>query len=251
MIAMARAANIRPAQISVSANDDVIPDELIWLEGEQTYIACAFYTENYRPQVMSLRSSLQAHRINHFLKRYDHAGTWEKTTRIKPVFLSLCMDRFPDKDVLYVDADAVVRCRMDFLDTVTSDVSLCFLSKTVRNRLTLRASAGTVFIRNTDGGRKFVSLWSAASSRCKPLADDEDLIAASLPAMEGVSISVLPASYYKVFDSKKLISPVIEHFQASRSQFKWTKAMKIAKRYATALLGLTTAGLVMWVALRG
>jgi hypothetical protein len=106
----------------------------------------------------------------------------------------------------------------------------------------LRISGGTVFIRNTPGGRRFAELWKSAEKNCSTLTLDEDMIYMAFHDMAGVSIAVLPPSYYKIFD-KPGVEPVIEHFQASRGQFKWRRVIRKAKRIGKALL--VAAGLVV------
>ena len=103
-----------------------LPEEYAWLDGGQSYIVCAFYTPNYLEQITSLKRSLEAQGISHFLKRYERAATWEATTRLKPVFVDHCLEKFPDKDVLYLDADAVVRKPLQFFDGQQADISLLF-----------------------------------------------------------------------------------------------------------------------------
>lgn len=210
---------------------EALPKEYTWLEGGQSYVVCAFYTPNYLPQLLSLKRSLEAHGINHFFKRYERLPTWEQNTRLKPVFVDYCLGHFPNKDILYLDADAVVRKPLDFFSNVSADVSLLFHPKKLGSTHFLRISAGTVFIRNTEGGRRFAQLWKGAESRCSRLTLDEDMVYMAFEDLAGVSIAVLPPSYYKIFD-KPGEEPVIEHFQASRGQFKWRRVIRKARRIA-------------------
>jgi H+/Cl- antiporter ClcA len=54
-----------------------------------------------------------------------------------------------------------------------------------------------------------------------------------LPKLAGVSFTALPQSYTKIFDGPG-VNPIIEHFQASRRQFKWRRAIR--KTWQTAIL---------------
>ncbi|MEM9357214.1 MAG: hypothetical protein AAGB04_13475 [Pseudomonadota bacterium] len=223
-----------------------LPEEYSWLEGGQPYIACAFYTPNYLEQITSLKRSLEAQGINHYFKLFQRAATWEATTRLKPVFVNHCIEKFGDKDILYLDADAVVRRPLTFFDGLQADVSLLFHPTKVYNTHYLRISAGTVFIKNSEGGRRFARLWKDAEQHCKPLTVDEDMIYMAFEDMAGVSVVVLPPTYYKIFD-KPGAEPVIEHFQASRQQFKWRRLIRRAKRIGLIAGGVALAGLIWWV----
>jgi hypothetical protein len=219
---------------------DALPPELTWLEGGQSYVACAFYTPNYLPVVLSLKASLDKFGINYFLKCVERKTTWEATTRLKPVFVAECLRRFPDRDILYLDADAVVRQPLDFIATIKSDVGMLFHPNKYAGRLVLRISAGTVFVRNTPGGRKFADAWKAQEAKAGVATVDEDMIYQAWPELEGVSITVMPLPYYKVFDSPGG-GAVIEHFQASRSQTKIRKSI----RRTMQLAGWAVGGVIL------
>jgi hypothetical protein len=215
-------------------HQETLSDETLWLKGGQQYVVCAFYTPNYIEQVLSLKASLDALGINYFLKRYERAATWEATTRLKPVFVDHCMARFPKHDVLYLDADAVVRKEPVFFNTVTSDVCLLFNPVKPAKTHYLRIAAGTLLVRNTAGGRRFAAAWKAEEANASMLSLDEDLIYMAIPKLEGVSFTALPQSYTKIFD-KPGADPVIEHFQASRGQFKWRRVIRKARRIGVAV----------------
>jgi hypothetical protein len=216
------------------SGEATLPEEYAWLDGGQRYIACAFYTQNYLPQVLSLKASLEAHGVNHYFKLYERAATWEATTRLKAVFVDHCLKKFPDKDILYVDADAVMRQLPKFVETVTSDLAILFHPKKSPRSPTMRISLGTFYIRNTPGGRRFAELWAAQEANAAYLTCDDDMIINVFDQLVGVSMTVLPQTYYKIFD-KPGEEPVFEHFQASRGQFKWRRVIKKAKRRLTLL----------------
>jgi hypothetical protein len=231
---------------TAEAAPQVLADETLSLTGRQGYIVCAFYTPNYLEQVLSLKASLDALGLSYFLKRYDRAASWEATTRIKPVFVDHCMSRFPQFDVLYLDADAVVRKEPTFFDTVTTDV--CLFMNPVKPAKThfIRIAAGTLLVRNTEGGRRFARAWKAEEANASMLSLDEDLIYMALPKLEGVSFTALPQIYTKIFD-KPGAEPVIEHFQASRTQFKWRRVIRRARRLVVALGIVAALLLAYWL----
>lgn len=159
------------------------------------------------------------------------------------------MKKFPGQDVLYLDADAVVRRPLGFFDHVTADVSFLLAPKRKHNRNYLRLSAGTVFIRATPGGHRFVEVWESANSQSTVLMHDEDMLHRVFPKLAGISIALLPVEYAKIFD-EPCENTAIEQFQASRGQLKPSyalrKARKIALVGAAALIGLAFAG---WLAM--
>jgi len=52
---------------------------------------------------------------------------------------------------------------------------------------------------------------------------------------EGLSFTILPASYIKIFD-ESTAEPVIEHYQASRGVFNWSRGLRKATQLTYYLL---------------
>jgi hypothetical protein len=224
--------------------------EHAWLEGGQSYVACAFYTPNYLPQLLSLKASLEAFGINHYFKLYDRAATWEATTRIKAQFVKHCLEKFPGRDVLYVDADAVLRQQPTFIDTIKTDMGLLFHPVKARRHPMMRISLGTFFIRNTEGGRKFATLWAGQESKAQLTTCDDDMIIAVFDQLTNVSITVLPRTYYKVFDQPGE-DPVFEHFQASRGEVKIRNTVRKTLQKTAWAVGILAVGYLVWRVSRG
>ena len=79
---------------------------------------------------------------------------------------------------------------------------------------------------------------------------DEDLVYMAFADMAGVSITVLPPDYYKIFDAPGT-DPTIEHFQASRGQFKIRKTMRRTLQLAGWAVGGVALAYLTWRFSRG
>ena len=244
----ARTAPLRPTQGPENVEQGSLADECVSFEGPSDVIACAFYTDNYLPQVHALRHSLKSHKLRFFLKRVARQSTWEATTRLKAAFVRDCLARFTNSHILYLDADSVLRKNPDFLATVKTDVAFCVFNKPIRGKHCLQLSGGTIYVRNTEGGRRFAHEWAETAQHCGQFATDEDMIHMAFGRLEGLTLTVLPMAFYKVFDNKRAQEPIVEHFQASRSQFKISKAVRRVKRVSVAVgivSLLTFAGILL------
>jgi hypothetical protein len=228
----------------VRQHDEPLPHECAWLGGGQSYVVCAFYTDNYLPRAMALKASLEAQRTNYYLKRYDSKGSWAATTRLKPSFIRHCLERFPQLDTVYVDADSIVRRPLTFIDRISTDVGLWLHSRKRKGRWYLRISAGVVYVRNSEAGRRFVQGWMNPKLDRGALAVDEDMLQAAFGEFEGLSITVLPAACLKIFDETES-EPIIEHFQASRGEFNWRRVIRKSRQVAT-YLGATASVALIW-----
>ncbi|CPR15716.1 conserved protein of unknown function [Candidatus Filomicrobium marinum] len=225
---------------------NTLPTEVTSLHGGQRYVVCAFYTPSYLENVLRLKASLERLGLNYHLKCVEYKGSWEATTRLKPSFVVDCLNKFPDHDVLYLDADAVVNEKPVFFDTVTTDVALLFAPTKRARKPLLSLAAGTLYIRNTLGGRKFAEHWRNQESRSGLLTLDEDMIYMAFPNFEGITFTALPRAYSKIFDSEGP-DAVIEHFQASRTQFKLSRLLRKGERavvIASAVLVLAIIAII-------
>lgn len=247
MIPMTQQRNVVLSVVpTVDERSETLPTEITSLSGGQRYVVCAFYTPSYLDSVLRLKASLDSLGLNYHLKCVEYKGTWEATTRLKPSFVVDCLNKFPDYDVLYLDADAVVNERPAFFDTVTTDVALLFSPAKRHRKPLLSIAAGTLYIRNTPGGRKFAKYWRDQESRTGLLTLDEDMIYMAFPSFEGITFTALPRAYSKIFDSDGP-DAVIEHFQASRAQFKLSRLLRKGQRavvVASAMLVLAIISLI-------
>ena len=223
-----------------------LPNEHSWLDGGQGYVVCAFYTPNYLPQILTLKASLEALGLNHYLKRYEVRGGWEANTRIKAEFVADALKRFPKHDVVYLDADAIVRQPLKLFETATADVTMLFDYRRRGKLNMLRIAAGTLLVRNTPGGRRFAERWADEAAKAGALDLDEDLIYRMFPTLQDVTFAVLPRPYSKIFDAPG-VDPVVEHFQASRGQFKWRRFARRARQVGTVVGAIALAGFVWWL----
>jgi hypothetical protein len=215
-------------QFNTIAVDGELAPECNWLDGGQGFVVCAYYTPNYLPHAIKLRRSLDALRINYFLKRFEPAGNWAAGTRIKPGFIEDCLARFYPRHVLYVDADAVVRQELTLLGSVTTSIAMCFIPTEKHVRL----SVGTIYVRNTAEGRQFVSRWRNEGNACDPSATDSEAMHKVFKQSPGLSITVLPLTYIGRDDQAET---VVQHFSVSRNKRKQNKRLR---RRITILGGL-------------
>lgn len=207
------------------------------LPAEKPYIVCAFYTDGYVREVQSLEASLKAHGIPHLLRRFESRGVWEANTRIKPEFLRDCLAEHPGKDVVYIDADAVVRAPLTLFDAFEADIGVFVAPE--GGGFSHRYLTGTLYLRNTPQVRAFVDSWIAAQGGML-LGVDQDSFTTAIAQHPALRLEPLPASYVKIHD-RGSDTPVIEHFQASRTRVKLQRVLKKARNSALALVVLAIA----------
>ena len=225
--------------MSLEPDEPALSDEYAWLDGGQDFVVCAYYTPNYKAYALELRHSLEVLGISHFLKGYRSANSWEAATRLKPTFIAECLVKFEPLHILYVDADALVLHPLGLLDKISTDVALSFEAEGKhKKRPQLRAVPGTIYVRNTPGGWRFVEAWRNAERELGAWATDSVMLRIAIARLQGLTITNLPRTYAKGDPSSE---QVIQHLRASRLNFSRNRRRNYRKRRQLALIAVTLA----------
>ena len=179
-----------------------------------SFIVAAYYTKNtpYAEEVKGLVKSCRNFNIQCEVRSYPSRGSWCENTCIKPEFILDIMLEFPDKDIVYIDADGIVQQYPKLFDTVNAD--LAFHSRDGREVL-----SGTIYIKNNAKMILFIKCWIAMCGLNPTMVDQKTLgmTIKKYAESQNISIQNLPASYTQIYDLMRHNgAPVIEHFQASR-----------------------------------
>lgn len=180
-----------------------------------SFLVAAFYTVDtpYEEEIKNLIASCDEFNIDYYVKGYESRGQWVKNAAIKPEFLMDVMDEFPAKNIVYLDADAIIRQYPKLFDEMTEDVG-------VHYRKGKEVLSGTVFLRNTVRARNLLKHWIHYQQQ-QPSTWDQKVLQSCLKLCErsdtGLKVLDLPPTYCQIFDSMRDVGkPVIEHMQASR-----------------------------------
>lgn len=196
---------------------------------KEDFIVIGFYTNNspYEEEIKGLVKSCRQQKLSFVVKGYKPRGSWHRNTCIKAQFILEMMDEYPNKNLVYIDADGIVQQYPTLFDNLDADLGVHY--KDGKECL-----SGTIFIRNNDKMRLFIKCWIATMDNRPTLTDQKALDAAINKYASGQHVRVydLPPTYTQIFDLMKGAGkPVIEHFQASR-RFKRSMSTdtKIPKR---------------------
>lgn len=206
-----------------------------YLNNKDDFIVCCFFTESYFSHAKSLQESLEQFNISYFFQCMEDAGYWEANTRIKPHFIQDCLDKFPNKHILYLDADAVVKKPLDYFNHINADVA--FYKTKGMAGMSHDYLASTLFFTNNDKAKQLVQYWIDAQANGKKTQVDQDSLDIAMEKMaDNLLVEPLPAGYIKIFDKDYDGEIYIEQYQASRSQ---TKLRRKRIRQRNAILGVT------------
>ncbi|MEI8350069.1 MAG: methyltransferase domain-containing protein [Candidatus Omnitrophota bacterium] len=177
------------------------------------FIVVSYYTKNtsYQNSVERLRQSLDKLNINYHIQPIDNLGSWDKNTHYKASFILEMLDKYPDKNIVFIDADAIVHSYPDLFDVLDVDFAVHYF----RGR---QLASGTLFFKNNTISRELLKAWIERNNQDKTNLDQQNLQNIIEEVWKyKITIFDLPPEYCTIFDMRERIPrPIIEHFQLSR-----------------------------------
>jgi hypothetical protein len=172
------------------------------------HVVCAYYTENtpYEQEIIQLRSSLIKLGVPYFLKPVSNLSKWEFNCGQKPAFIKECLLRFPERVIMYTDADSVLMRYPAYLTNFTDDIAVHHLGGK-------ELLSGTIVLNNNPRTLRLVENWIFEQA-ATPNEWDQRVLERVLKDVKTVE---LPLEYIQIFDHKvQCKEPVVVHNQASR-----------------------------------
>lgn len=83
-----------------------------------------FFTEGfYTREAFELLRSCQTHHLAYHMEQVSEKGDWLQNVNYKSQFILLMSQKFPDRPLLWLDADSRVRRRPKLLETIASPIA--------------------------------------------------------------------------------------------------------------------------------
>jgi hypothetical protein len=186
------------------------------------YIACGWYTPDYRHWWDALRSSLERFGIQHdFVEVPKAEGGWEFNTMRKAYEVKRAMDRHPDKTIVFLDVDCEVRGPLDELVDTTADVRLYVRVKRRKSGEIKWGNirSGTMVFRPTAGARALVDSWVRESEAGHYGDVDQGSLALAFSKAVSTTYAPMPLAYIATVGDRHP-APVILHDSASKDVTK-------------------------------
>ena len=204
------------------------PDEPKYknIKHNKSWILISYYTTgtSYETEIQKLIKSLSGFKIDYCIFGKPPLGSWRKNLDHKSEVILQAMEMFPNKDVVFVDSDAIINKQPDMFDQLSKeklyDIAAAFHTY-YQSVSTGSLLSGTLWISNNEMGKTIVNRWhqiglknpEVRHQHCLRLAIDEIMMSGNL-----FFIFRLPTAYTFIFDYNygQTIYPVITHYQASR-----------------------------------
>lgn len=173
-----------------------------------------FTTEpaGYKIHADRLRESLTKFNLEFDVQPVKSRGGWDVNTKLKAEFLLTMLLRHPGKDVVWIDADAIVA-------QLPEKVMRCKADVAVHYRDDEGVLSGLIYLKNNDRARDLLKAWKGLCDLPgnKEVWDQKLLQEAIENLGEKITVEKLPPEYcYIIGLVNPDVEPVIEQYQASR-----------------------------------
>lgn len=187
-------------------------------KAEDEPIFVSYYTPDngYKAYADDLRASLERWQIDHDIQPIRNRGDWDKNTKAKPEFILKMLDRYPGRDVVWIDADAVVLSLPEILLNMPVGVDFSYGYRKEKDELI----SSIMFFRNNANSRKLLRKTQEFinTGELHPFGEQIFFEKAMKGDKVGVSSIALPEVYCDILGISTPTEPtVIEMRQASRS----------------------------------
>lgn len=187
-------------------------------------IIVSYYTINtpYENEAKKLIKSLDVLDLNYDVIGVLNLGNWQANTRFKAKFMEDMLNKHQGKNLLYVDSDAIVHSKPILFENCVADIAVRWQDFRWRKNECL---SGTIFMANNNKTRELCQRWQKINLSEGPHAKTFEQwnlgkVIAAMRAEGKIIDKNLPPEYTMIFDSMRAmypnITPIIEHFQASR-----------------------------------
>lgn len=182
------------------------------------WIIVSYYTLGtlYEDLAKHFIESLKKYKILHYVEGVPNLNDWHKNTNYKPSFLLNMLEKFPDKNVIWVDCDAEFLRYPMLFSSLDCDVAAHEFDRGLYQRRRKdwpkELLSGTVFLRNNERVRNLVEKWKQECKKNPQVWDQK-----SFEKVLNGDYHRLSAAYCQIHRVMRAVKdPVIVHYQASR-----------------------------------
>ncbi len=207
---------------------------------DNTYpIFSTFYTSDngYEEYFLKLKKSLENFNLAYYaIDIIKGEKTWIEICSYKPDFLLMVLNKFPDRNIVWIDSDAIIEKEPALLKNINKDIGI-HINKN------FGVLSGTIFIKNSIIGKQILTDWiketqKINNTKVNKLNNeidfwDQKILEKVIKKNYMNNLFLLPKEYVSIFDHPeyKDLDWVISHWQSSRKLKYYNKYLKYKLKY--------------------
>lgn len=187
-------------------------------EESKVPVIVSFYTENtgYEREADFLMRSCVAHGMPFDIQALPAKESWIENCSMKPGFILDMMGKYPDRPIVWLDADATIEQRPLMFEKIGPSIDFACCHTEFIKEVGMQVASGMLYFAPTPKAKDLVVRWNY---RCKEDIDvwDQAHLQSIMMAWDGKR-TILPDAYCHLFDNGKepVGGVVIMQHQASR-----------------------------------
>lgn len=203
-------------------------------------ILVSFFTKGtgYELEIHRLERSAVRFGFEYDFYAQEDLGSWRANIHDRIRILKHFLDKYPTRDILYVDADGEIQQYPELFDNFEADFGICKIDRShywkdwkTFHHEQFEYLGGTMYLANNERVRNFLNLWDRLDAPMETKLSQHTMINA-IRQLEYLNIKLLPLTYCQIFDTMADEgNPVVEHFQASRRSILYVKIKEDGSKY--------------------
>lgn len=198
-------------------------------------ILVSFFTKGtgYALEIKRLERSAVRFGFEYDFYEQEDLGSWRANIHDRIRILKHFLNKYPMRDIVYVDADGEIQQYPELFDNFKADFGIVQIDRSQYwsnwkefHHEKMEYLGGTMYLKNNENIHALLELWERLDAPMKTLLSQHTLIEAirQCESAGKLNIQLLPLPYCQIFDTMAGEGePVVEHFQASRRGLLYIK----------------------------
>ncbi len=212
------------------------------------WVACGWFTPDYRPLAEALAAQLSAHGAPHHILATEKTGSWSRQILRKPTMVLRAMREHPNETIVFMDVDCVVRGPLDDAVKTSADLTCSLFVKRRRGRQRNDLSSRVLVVRPTAGARQLVEHWALQCQEANSIAPefgDECALMVALSRCTSSSWSAIDQRFAGRELPQAPSGAIIVHDSAHENSTPMRRVHRHLKAWRRSVFGATTRDLVL------
>lgn len=123
------------------------------------YIIVSAFTPNYTEDINRLIKSLKKFNLPYNVYPFESKGSWLHNVQYKIDVLIQAINEYKDKDIVWVDADGVIKQYPILFDSINDDISFRVNFRNLKRKNLRGLTTGTLYLKNNNKVKNFLMEW--------------------------------------------------------------------------------------------